>query len=191
MVTKILLGGIAGGLVLFAWSFLAHLPPVGTAGERRLTPEQDEAVLAALRGAMKDRAIYPVPGFDPSQSAEERKARTAKFEAGPAAVIAYSPRPADRTFAGSSFATFFLLELLASFAAALLGACIAAGLSGSLGYWPRVLLIAAIGLVGTLDVDGGYWNWYGYPTSFFAAQLVDHLGGWFFAGLVLARICRP
>lgn len=170
MMTKMLLGGLAGGLVLFAWSFLAHLPPLGTAGLKRLTPQQDAAVIASLGEAMKDRAVYPV--------------WTGKFGTGPAAVIAYNPRP------GTGMPAFFLNELLASLVAALLGAAIALGLSTTLGYWPRVLLIALIGVIGTIDVDAGYWNWYSFPTTYLLAQFVDHAGGWFLAGLVLARICR-
>jgi hypothetical protein len=30
--------------------------------------------------------------------------------------------------------------------------------------------------------------WYAFPTSYLLAQFVDHGGGWFIAGLVLARV---
>ena len=73
----------------------------------------------------------------------------------------------------------------------LVGALIAANLSSALGYWPRVLLLAAIGALATIDIDASYWNWYAFPTPFLLAQFLDHVGGWFLAGLVLARICRP
>jgi hypothetical protein len=47
-----------------------------------------------------------------------------------------------------------------------------------------------------------YWNWYGYPTDFTLAQIVENTVGWFLAGLVLrsfgpwlgmiafSRLCR-
>jgi hypothetical protein len=41
-----------------------------------------------------------------------------------------------------------------------------------------------------LDVDGSQWNWYGFPTAYFTAQLADHAIGWFLAGIVIAWICR-
>jgi len=170
---KILLGALLGGLALFVWSFLAHLPPIGTLGERVLPVAQEDDVLRTTRGAMLERAIYILPGVT-----EERKGSMAKFEAGPAAVIAYNPHPAP-------FATFFLTELACDFLAALFGAIIAANLSSALRYWPRVLVLTAIGLLATIDIDASYWNWYAFPTSYLLAQFVDHVGGWFVAGLVI------
>ena len=149
---KIIIGGLAGGLTLYVWSFIAHLPPIGTAGERKLPPQ----VLAAMQPGLHERAVYIAP----------------------TAVVAYNPHPAP-------IASFFIIELIAAFASAFLGAVIAASLAGS--YWRRVLVLAAIGLVGTIDIEAGYWNWYGYPLSYLGAQPVDHAGGWLVTGMVLAR----
>src|SRR5207253_8175104 len=49
---QIVLGWILGGLVLFVWSVIAHMPPLGTAGERVVDSAQEPAVLNALRSAM-------------------------------------------------------------------------------------------------------------------------------------------
>ena len=100
---KIVIGGLLGGITLFVWSFIAHLPPLGTAGERRLPPQ----VAAAIAPMLQDRAVYIAP----------------------TAVVAYNPHPAP-------MASFFVVELLAAFASAFLGAFIAVHLSG--GYWRRV-----------------------------------------------------
>jgi len=121
-----------------------------------------------MQPVLHERAVYIAPPF-----------------AGPSAVVAYDPHPTQKIFA------WFGIELMADLAAALLGAVIAASLSPTLGYWRRVLILAAIGLLATIDIDAGYWNWYGYPTSYLAAQFVDHMGGWFVTGLVLARVSRP
>ena len=190
---RIILGGILGALVLFGWSAIAHMPPLGTAGLRMLPPAPEDSVIAALRGAMHERAIYILPGIDPtrSQTPEEQQAWMVKFEAGPAAVVAYNPHPAERAHIGSAFATWFAIEFAGDIFVALLAALIASSFSRSLGYWPRVLLVAALGLIGTVDIDLSYWNWYAFPTPYFVAQLADHVGGWFLAGLVLARVCRP
>jgi hypothetical protein len=188
---QIVLGGVLGGLVLFVWSFIAHLPPLGTAGERIVAASQEPVVLKALGSSMGERAIYMLPGLDPSKaSSQQQQTWAARYASGPAAIVAFSPRPADRAWAGSTFATWFTTELLGDMVAGFLGAVIAFGLSGTMSFWRRVLLMAAIGLVATIDIDVSYWNWYGFPTTFLLAQFVDHVGGWFFLGLVVARICR-
>jgi hypothetical protein len=170
---KIILGGIAGGFVLFVWSVIAHMPPLGTAGERVVASAREPVVLTALGGSMPERAIYILPGTS-----------------GPAAVVAFSPRPADRAWLGSSFATWISIEFLSDMAAGFFGALIAASLSSGLGFWQRAFLMATIGLVATIDIDGSYWNWYGFPTSYLLAQFVDHVGGWFLAGLVFSALRR-
>jgi hypothetical protein len=161
---KIIIGGLLGGVTLFVWSFIAHLPPLGTAGERKLPAP----VLAAMQPVLQERAVYISPPL-----------------AAPSAVVAYDPHPAKNVFA------WFGIELLADFAAAFLGAMIAVSLSPTLGHWQRALILAAVGLLATIDIDLGYWNWYAYPTSYLAAQFVDHVGGWFVTGKVLARVSRP
>ncbi len=36
-----------------------------------------------------------------------------------------------------------------------------------------------------------YWNWFGFPTDFIAAEAIDQVLGRFLAGLVLAAIVKP
>jgi len=154
---KIAIGGVTGGLILFVWSFIAHLPPVGTAGEHLLA---SKPLLREMSASMHERGVYVLL---------------------PNAVVAYNPHPAG-------FPTWILLEFLGSLLGALLGAFIATNLTG--GYWRRVFSIAAIGIIAVIVVDGGYWNWFGFPTTYFLAQFVDHGIGWLLTGMALARICR-
>ena len=158
-----MIGGLAAGLTLFAWSFIAHLAPIGTAGERALTGRDAVGVSHALQAVMHDCAVYIVL---------------------PSAVIAYNPHPPQ------SAVVWFGIEFLADLAVGLLAAIIAAALSPSLPFWRRAWILCAIGVAATIDIDGGYWNWYGFPTSYLAAQFADHAGGWLAAGVVLARLRR-
>ena len=185
------LGGLLGGLTLFCWSFVSHMPPIGTWGYAAVATEKDAPVLAALRRAMDRRAIYFLPRVDVHATTEAQREWTARFEAGPSAVVLFDPRPGQRAIAGSVFAGQLITELVTAILSAALGAAIALGLSSALGYWPRALLLAAIGAIATIDVDASYWSWYGIPTVFLLGQFIDHVGGWFLAGLVLARVCRP
>ncbi|MCU1232357.1 MAG: hypothetical protein JWP63_324 [Candidatus Solibacter sp.] len=58
------------------------------------------------------------------------------------------------------------------------------------GYWTRVMFVGLLGLLPSLQVDLPQWNWYGFPTTFAAAQVVVHFGGFLLAGLVIAKIVR-
>lgn len=185
------LGGLLAGLVLFGWSFVAHMPPVGTMGYAAVSAGQDAPALAALGSMMDRRAIYVLPRIDLAATPEQQRDWTVRYEAGPSAVVVFDPRPGSRALAGSVFAGQLILELAGAMLAGLLGAAIALNLPGALGYWRRVWLVTAIGLIATIDVDASYWNWYAFPTAFLAAQFVDHVGGWMIAGLILARISRP
>src|SRR5438094_5531791 len=100
---KIIVGGLLGGITLFVWGYVAHLPPLGTAGERTLSARESDAVLGAMSRVMRERAVYILPPFSEG---------IAKFAAGPAAVIAYNPHPTQH------MATWFGIELVADFAAA-------------------------------------------------------------------------
>ena len=190
---RIMFGGLLGGFVLFAWSFIAHLPPVGDAGYRLVRADREDALITALRSTMLERAIYVLPRIDSRHpmTTEAQQAWIVKYDTGPAAVVVYDPHPGARSLAGSVFAGQIIIELTTAILAALIGAAIALHLSATLGYWPRVCLVWAIGILATIDIDASYWSWYGYPTSFLLAQFVDHGGGWLLAGLVIARVCRP
>ena len=55
----------------------------------------------------------------------------------------------------------------------------------------RTACVTVVGLLASLMTLVPYWNWYGYPTDFTVAQIVEHTVGWLLAGLVLASIVRP
>ena len=61
---------------------------------------------------------------------------------------------------------------------------VAAGLGGAtLGR--RLAFGAALGAFASLAIDFSYWNWYGFPSDYLAAQLVTAIVGWSLAALVL------
>jgi hypothetical protein len=167
--------------------------PLGTAGVRSMPPALEPAVLEAMKRAMTERAIYFFPGMDTSRpmTEAEQEAWLARYEAGPGGIVAIDPRPGDRGSGGALFRLQLGTELLTNVLAAMVAAFLLMHLPVALGQPRRVLLTAALGLVVGLDVDASYWNWYGFPTRYFLAQVVDHTVGWLLAGLALARVCRP
>jgi hypothetical protein len=69
---------------------------------------------------------------------------------------------------------------------ALIGAVIAASVFG--GFWKRVFIVTIIGVAACSGVSAIYWNWYGFPTEFFIAQIVDMVIGFFLVGLVVCKM---
>jgi hypothetical protein len=185
---KLVVGAVLGGLAMFVWSAISHMAlPLGEAGLRSAPSDREPALVDAMRGALSERAIYFVPGMDMSRkpSAEEQKAWQARIAAGPTALVVYNPG------AGQSLAVRpLLVELGFDVLACLVAAWVLAFVPASAGYWRRVLVVAAFGLFASFAIDGSYWNWYSFPTAYFAAQVVDGVVGAFVAGLVLARIVR-
>jgi hypothetical protein len=184
---KAILGGVLGGLALFVWGMVSHMAlPLGEVGVRSIPPSVEPAALAAMSSAMSERALYVFPGMDMSHSpsAEEQKAWQAKFDAGPAGIVVFNPKPTG------SIPTWLGTELAANILAALMAAIVMLHVPGSVGFGKRAALVALLGLLETFDIDLSQWNWYSFPTTYMLAQAVDHTVGWFLAGLVLARVCR-
>src|SRR5262249_26201409 len=80
------------------------------------------------------------------------------------------------------------VELLADVLAAAVAAW-AATFAGT--YARRLALVTSFGLAAWFSIEVSYWNWYGFPGTYALAQLVDQVGGFFAAGLVVAWIVRP
>jgi hypothetical protein len=188
MMKHVTSAGVLGGIVLFVWGAVSHMMlPLGMAGLRSMSATQESAVVSAMQSAMHERAIYFFPGMDMSKapSPEEEKAWKARYASGPAGIVVFNPRPGSPMSAG-----MLMTDLASNIVAALLAALLIGFVPGVLGYGKRVLLVGLIGLLVAIDVDVSYWNWYGFPTSYLLAQLVDHFVGWLLAGLVIARFSR-
>src|SRR4051794_9427438 len=112
---RILMAALAGGLVMFVWSAVAHMfLGVGEAG---IKPIPNEApVVAALKANISEPGLYFVPGMDMTRrpTDEEAAAWTAKYQAGPNAIIVYTPAgdtPMSSRQLGIEFASNVLAAL--------------------------------------------------------------------------------
>ena len=182
---RILLGAVAGGLIVFAWSALLHIAtPLGMAGISVLPGE--EAVLGALRANVREDGFYffPAAGMSPDMSEAEHEAWAERMRTGPTGMMVVHPQGAEPAMARQ-----LVLELLSDILAALL---VAFGLAHVLApYGRRVLLVALAGVFAWLVVSASYWIWYGFPEAYLGAELVEQVGGWLLAGLAMAKIVRP
>jgi len=182
--TKILLGGVVAGIVIFFWGFVAHmLLPLGEMGLRTIPKEDD--LTAAIRKEVREPGLYFVPGRDmsKSQSQEEMEAYTAKLTKGPYGFMVIYPDGRD-----VSMSKRLPIELGTNVVCALLAAILVSQLRP--GFSVRVASVTLVGILASIMTLVPYWNWYGFPTDFTLAQIVEHTVGWLWAGIVLALIVR-
>ncbi len=65
--TRIVAGGVAAGIVLFFWGFVAHmLLPLGEMGLQSIPT--DENLAAAIKTDIREPGLYFLPGRDMSKS---------------------------------------------------------------------------------------------------------------------------
>lgn len=182
---KILLGGVVAGIVIFFWGFVAHmLLPLGEMGLQTIPHEDD--LNAAMKKDVREPGLYFVPGRDMSKSPsqEEMEAHMAKIAQGPYGFMVIYPNGRDASFGKRlpiEFGTNVLCGLLAAIVVRQLRP----------GFIVRVACVTLVGILASVMTLVPYWNWYGFPTDFTLAQIVENTVGWFLAGLALAAIVRP
>ncbi len=183
--TRILIGGVVAGIVIFFWGFVAHmLLPLGELGLRAIPKEDD--LTAAIKKEVHDPGLYLVPGRDmsKSQTQEEMEAYTAKITKGPYGFMVIYPDGRD-----VSISKRLPIELGTNVVCALLAAILVSQLRP--GFGVRVASVTLVGILASIMTLVPYWNWYGFPTDFTLAQIVEHTVAWLLAGIVLALIVRP
>jgi hypothetical protein len=186
MVKRIILGGILGGILIFNWGYVAHMVlPFGHMGVHVLPDEA--TVVGPIRSTVKDPGFYVFPGMDMSGKASEseQKAWEEKAKQGPVGVLIVQPQGGDGVTPRR-----LLTELGTNTVSALLAALLLAQVRGTVGYWRRVGLVTLLGIFALVTVIVPYWNWYSFPADFVASEAIEHIVGWFLAGLVLAAIVR-
>ncbi len=189
MMSKIAVGGILAGLVMFIWSFVAHMVlPIGFMGISA-TPGED-AVLAALKTNNAGPGLYIMPGNDYFQSLSKSrdeqmatmKAMTEKAKTSGWAMIIYHPEGGveiGRKTLGLQFFSQVIVGWI--FAFALWGA-----MPRIRSFGMRVWLVAIMGLLPFVGSDFPNWNWYGFPSAYMAGKLLDYWVGAIVAGIFLA-----
>ena len=183
---RIISAGLAGGIIIFICGAAAHMAtPLGHMGFKNLASD-DAALVGAMTQSMPESGMYFVPGIDMTGKAteQETKAWEAKLAAGPRALVIYHSGGTKPMSAGQ-----LLTELLACIAAALLAGFIAIRVVG--GYVARLLVVALLGPITWLSVSASYWNWYGFPSAFSAAEFIMEAASWLIAAFFIAAIARP
>lgn len=181
---RVVIAAIAGGIVMFLWGWLAHVVlPIGGMGLQSLPNEEE--IRGVLSRSIPEAGLYFFPGIDlgGGLTPEEQAAWQDKYRSGSTGLLVYHPVGGEH-LSPRKLVTEFASNVLGAGVAALLVAWMAAS------YGRRVLAVTLLGLFGWLSISASYWNWYGFPGEFFAAEGLEQVVGWFLAGLPIAGIAR-
>jgi hypothetical protein len=191
---KIVLAALAGGLVLFVWGAVSHMVlPLGEMGLSNLPNE--EPVLTALGASIPEPGLYFYPGLDMKNATEEQRAVwTEKIKSGPSGLLLYRPSGGE-AMSPRQLVAELVSNILAAWVAAIVVSMIILGHGDQSGrsapFGRRVLVVGLLGLFAWLSISASHWIWYGFPTAFVGAELIDQVVGWLLAGLVIAKIVPP
>jgi len=187
---RVLLAGILGGLVMFAWTSIAHMAlPLGEAGITEIPNES--AVLSSMQSNIGDRAglyIFPGLGLGENASREEKsqamKGMQQRIAANPSGILMY--HPPGRQFAfGKSLAIEFSTELFEAILVIwLLAQTQIARFGGRVGF----VLLA--GILAATATNVSYWNWYGFPGLYTASYMLIEVIGFLLVGIVAGLMLR-
>jgi hypothetical protein len=144
-------------------------------------PNEDK-IIETLESSIPEQGLYFFPGKDFRHGTPEQESVwEMKFRSGPVGLLVYRP------VGGNPFSSNKLItQLISNLLSVLIATFITSLLLTS--YWKRVFVITLLGGLACVAVSMIYWNWYEFPTSFFLAQLIDMIVGFFLAGLIIAKI---
>lgn len=188
MVQKLTLGGIAGGLVCFVWSFFSWtVLPWHLATLEKFNDE--DIVAGALRANAEYKGVYVLPNIHkraPGKEAEynrvSEEAAKERMRTGPFAFVAITPAGVEPEM-GSTMVLSLAIQLLAGILMTYLLLQ-----TSNLSYGQRVLFVTVVATTGGVLCHLPYWTWWGFSTGFTLVALADLIIGWSLAGLAMAKI---
>lgn len=191
MCKKVLMSGIAGGIVFFIWSSFSWMVlPWHAATMHNFKNSQQ--VTRVLSRNVDASGIYVIPSMPnmKKKSTKEREISRSRFERsiakGPLAFVAFSKEGADPTY--KKQLGLWLATLLIG--ATLISSLLWCG-KDSMSYTCRVGFIVTIGIiVGFLSSMPGI-VWWHHSIEYAAVNFFDDVIGWSLAGLVMAKIMSP
>jgi len=182
---RTLIAGVAGGVVMFVWTTIAHIfLPLGHTGISQIPNEAP--VIAAMQSAMGDKpGLYFFPWVDPTDP-NAPKDYMEKAKTSPSGFIIYHP---PMTNAGGGLP----IEPLAEFFKELIQTLIAAvllSLTVLASYLSRVAFVTAIGVSAGIATNVSNLIWYRFPLDYTLSFVTIEIVGAFVAGLAIAAIIR-
>jgi hypothetical protein len=182
---RILIAGIVGGLIMFAWGVIANaLIPLHTPSLHNI-PNED-AVVTALQTNLSTPGVYLFPGMPADRQQSTMDAYIQKYKRGPLGMIIYRPDGADPFMAGQ-----MITGLIIAFLSAILAAWFLSRSTAMMSkYLRRVIYCGMLGIFISVFANLNYWNWYYYPLDYTTANIADTIIGWLLAGLGIGAIIK-
>lgn len=187
---RIFLAGFLGAIAMFAWVSIAHMAtPLATAGVSELNNEAPVLQgLQASEGQTSGLYLFPGFGLGPHPTMSQLQAAMPEHEkklaTTPSGMIIYHP-PGRPSMTGGTL----LIEFAKEFVQILLAMALLS-IAGLRGYGSRVAFIGTIGVIESIGMNISYWDWYGFPGTYTAAQICIMVIGFLLAGLVGAAIVK-
>lgn len=174
--------GIAGGILMFIWSSIAHVAlPLGRTGFSQIPNEGP--VLAAMHDSIGDRSgLYFFPWVDPKDPNMMTKSM-ALHKTNPSGLLVYHPAGQGTEMQPKTLVIEFVKETITALIAAYL-----LGLTMIGAYAARVGFVGLVGLAASLTTNVSYWNWYGFPVNYTLAYGFTDFVGYLAAGLAIAAV---
>ena len=159
-------GTLAGGAVLFLWSFVWHgVLPFSDSGMHEFTGNQ--AIVDTVRANAPTNGIYISPQ-------------------GIFASVFFSPSLSDQMqVTRENMAVEFLIDCVVAFLL-----CLLLVRTRERSTAARAGFLGVAALAAGVNERVSEWNWYGFPPSFVLAAMVETLVGWVLAGIVLSIILK-
>jgi len=181
----LILAGIVGGIIAFAWGLFSWM----VMPWHKLTVEKfknDDIVAQVIKENAPTNGVYILPNLyhygNMPMSQKQIEVEDRLVTEGPFVFAAVSLQGRDV----HSFSPF-----LGSIVIQIIGALFTAWLllhSRAFKYARRVLFVTVVGmLVGFLSYMPA-WNWWGLPSAYSIIGIVDLVIAWFLAGLAMAKL---
>ncbi|MFA6126753.1 MAG: hypothetical protein WC699_05575 [Bacteroidales bacterium] len=169
---KAILFALLGGIILFAWQFLAWAMPNFHKKAQEYSPVQDE-ILQSIQNSGLKQGMYVLGQPDPKQSRKEYDANMNKYEGKPWAVLNYRDKN-DSRMAMNMIRGFIMMVLVSL-----------------IFFWlvrqqkdptlmKRILLGLGIGLIGFMFIPYTNFIWFKAPDIW--AYLLDGFAPWIILG---------
>jgi hypothetical protein len=172
MFGRIILGGIIGAIILFAWGMFSwmYLPW----HMRTVNNFKDEtAISQAITANAPNSGIYVLPSMATAQK-------------GTAAGMPMVFASVELKGMASSMTPQMIKAFVMQFIIAALITWILLRSMG--GYGPKLGVAILLGILAAIAGNGPYSNWFGFDGAYTGVMMADTVISWFLAGLVLAWI---